>query len=100
MSNPPNSPNLRNLVRRKLYVSSLGLGDFVAFLDDQDSSSCRQSADQIEAPSQLRKPIMHRIETGRFFRVRIEARRATVFTTSFLANDQEVFIQPPPQRPA
>ena len=99
MINSSLSSNSRIEVHRKLYVPSLGSGDFVAFLDDQDIASCRQSADQIEAPPQLRMPIMHRAETGRLFRVRIEARRATVFDSPFLPNEPEVCSRSSPQRP-
>lgn len=82
----------RNVMCPKLYVSSLGLGDFVAFLGDQESYSCRQPVHQIEAPSQLRIPIMHRVESGRLIRVRIEARRATVLNTHSLVIRKEVCL--------
>ena len=93
MKEPFSPTNPRNVVYRNLYVSSLGLGDFVAFLGDQESNSCRQPVSQIEAPSRPRIPIMHRVESGRLNRVRIEARRATVLDTSFLLNLKEACIE-------
>ena len=89
--------NSRIVTCKKLYVSSLGLGDFVAFLGDQESNSCLQPVAQIEAPSQLRIPIMHRVESGRLSRVRIEARRATVLTPRSLVIQKEVSLRPSPQ---
>jgi len=90
--------NSRNVLCRQLNVSSLGWGDFVAFLGDQEPASCRQPVNQIEAPSQRRIPIMHRAEAGRLFRVRIEAWRATASTSTILGSRKETHLSPTPKR--
>lgn len=93
---PTNTTTLSNKKRaltRDSTESSLGLGDFDAAVDARDSQFRQQSVGQMEAPSYRRPPILHRAESGRLMRVRIEARRSTVSNTTFLLNTLEASIE-------